>query len=242
MKLESAGGLVQLICSPIGNLGDFTFRAVDCLKKADLIACEDTRHSKRLFGHYQIVFQELVSLHEHNETQRAGQLARRIQERNEVLALLSDAGSPSISDPGFRLVQECIRLGIKVEVIPGPSAVVTGLIGSGLPTDKFYFGGFLPVKSGKKETVLTQALNSEATSIFFESPHRIVKTIETLQRLDSDRQLCVARELTKKFETYHRGTAEEILKDFAESTVKGEITLLIGGLSRSDRKKGRSDG
>lgn len=134
-----------------------------------------------------------------------------------------------------------MEFGVKVEVIPGPSAVITGLIASGLPTDKFHFGGFLPVKSGRKETVLTQALNSDGTSIFFESPHRIVKTIETLQRLDAERQLCVARELTKKFETYHRGTAGQILRDFGDSTVKGEITLLISGLSRSDRKKNRGD-
>lgn len=237
MNLETTRTLVQLICSPIGNLGDFTFRAVDCLKKADLIACEDTRHSLRLLSHYEIPHKELIPLHEHNELKRVDTLVARIQDEGLILAVLSDAGSPSISDPGFRLVQKCIEEDVRVEVIPGPSAVTTGLIGSGLPTDKFYFGGFLPVKSGKKEKALQEAIGREGTSIFFESPHRILKTIALLGTLDPDRLICVARELTKKFETYHRGTAAELLHSFGDGAVKGEITLLIQGVTRVKKVK-----
>ena len=170
----------------------------------------------------------------------ATRLAERISASGETLAVLSDAGSPSISDPGYRLVRECMERGVKIEVIPGPSSVITGLVGSGLPTDQFSFHGFLPVKSGKKEKALLAALESEGTSIFFESPHRILKTLRVLKALDEERTLCVARELTKKFETYYRGTAGEILAEFGDVSVKGEITLLIHGMSRAMRKKNRN--
>lgn len=227
--------IVQLVCGPIGNLGDITFRAVETLKNADLIACEDTRHSRRLLNHYDISEKKLISLHEHNETFRAPELARKVISENIRLAVISDAGTPTISDPGYRLVRECADAGIKVEVLPGPSAVITGLAGSGLPTDSFWFGGFLPVKSGKKTKALECALQARFTSIFFESPHRITKTLHLLAGLDSTRETCVARELTKKFETYHRGTAAELADQFESGSFsKGEITLLIRGASRSD--------
>ncbi|MDF1823675.1 MAG: 16S rRNA (cytidine(1402)-2'-O)-methyltransferase [Verrucomicrobiales bacterium] len=231
---------IQLICTPIGNLGDISFRAVQSLKSADLIACEDTRHSSRLLKHLEIERKELIALHDHNEGARAGSLVERALS-GERIVFLSDAGTPTISDPGYRLVNACIDAGVTVEVIPGPSAVITALAGSGLPTDAFYFGGFLPVKSGKRSRILEEALARAETSIFFESPYRLLKTLNALRDLDEERSICVARELTKKFETYHRGTAPQILEEFEEKTVKGEITLLIQGAGR-EKRKARNEG
>ena len=228
-------GIVSLVGSPIGNLGDITFRAVETLKKADIIACEDTRHSSKLLAHLDIRNKELVSLHEHNEQDRAVELVARAANGQQI-AVLSDAGTPAVSDPGYRLVNACIEAGVRVEVIPGPSAVITGLAGSGLPTDAFYFGGFLPVKSGKKKRELAAALERTETTIFYESPHRLLKTLAVISELDSDRNLCVARELTKKFESYHRGNASEISAEFAERSVKGEITLLIRGTGKKSQR------
>lgn len=229
-------GIVQLICTPIGNLGDISFRAVQSIQNADVIACEDTRHSSRLLQHLEIERKELVALHDHNEGARAGSLVERAAQ-GEKIVFLSDAGTPTISDPGYRLVNACVDAGVKVEVIPGPSAVITALAGSGLPTDAFYFGGFLPVKSGKRARLLEESLNRTETSIFFESPYRLLKTLTAMTELNPDRPICVARELTKKFETYHRGTAPQILEEFAEKTVKGEITLLIQGAGREKKKR-----
>ncbi len=229
--------IVQLVCCPIGNLADITYRAVKVLETADIVACEDTRHSRQLLNHYQISPGELIALHEHNEQKRAVELIERISSSGEALAFLSDAGSPSISDPGYRLVQAAIDAGVKVEVIPGPSAVSTALVGSGLPPDQFTFIGFLPVKSGRREKELQQAIDREGTTIAFESPHRILKTLAVLQDIAPEHQLCVARELTKKFETYHRGTAAELLSELGEGTVKGEITIVIGGTTRKMRRE-----
>lgn len=227
---------IQLIGSPIGNLGDITYRAVECLRTADVIACEDTRHSSRLLSHLEIQGKELVSLHDHNEQKRSHALVERAR-NGEKIAYLSDAGMPTISDPGYRLVNACIEAGVPVEVIPGPSAVVTALAGSGLPTDAFYFGGFLPVKSGKKRTELEAALARNETSIYFESPHRIGKSLHVLAEIAPDRKACVARELTKRFETFHRGTARGLAAEFENGPAKGEICLLIQGCGR---KRGRS--
>jgi 16S rRNA (cytidine1402-2'-O)-methyltransferase len=227
---------VQLIGTPIGNLGDISFRAVECLRAADVIACEDTRHSSRLLSHLEISGKELVALHDHNEQQRASQLVERAAS-GEQIVFLSDAGTPTISDPGYRLVNCCIEADVPVEVIPGPSAVITALAGSGLPTDAFYFGGFLPVKSGKRLKELEAALVRTETSLYFESPYRIAKTLHAISGLDGDREICVARELTKKFETYHRGTAAELADEFAERKAKGEITLVIRGLGREKKSE-----
>lgn len=229
--MENKSASVQLIGTPIGNLGDITYRAVECIRNADLIACEDTRHSARLLSHLGIRDKELIALHEHNEAKRAQQLVERVIE-GATLAFLSDAGMPTISDPGYRLVNECIERGVEVEVIPGPCAVITGLAGSGMPTDAFFFGGFLPVKSGRRERVISEALNRVETSVFFESPYRLQKSLEVLANLEPGREVCVARELTKKFETFHRGTAEELAADFREKKVKGEITLLVRGCGK----------
>ncbi|MBJ7255807.1 MAG: 16S rRNA (cytidine(1402)-2'-O)-methyltransferase [Akkermansiaceae bacterium] len=219
-------GRIILVPTPIGNLGDITLRALEVLRSADRIACEDTRHSGQLLAHHGISGKPLVSLHEHNETRRAPDLiaAARV---GETIAVITDAGMPGISDPGYRLVQACIESGTPLEVLPGPSAVVTALIGSGFPCHAFHFGGFLSVKSGKRRSALTTALESGETSIFFESPHRIISTLEILADIDPDARACVARELTKKFETYHRGSAAEVLAHFQIHPPKGEIVLLV---------------
>lgn len=228
---ESFGGRVALIAGPIGNLLDLTLRAWERLKASDVICCEDTRHSARLFQRHGIHCRHLLSLHDRNEDRRLGEILARAR-AGEAIAVLSDAGMPTICDPGFRLVRACIAEGVPVDILPGPSAILTALAGSGLPTDSFYFGGFLPVKSGKREAELRRALERECTSLYFESPHRISKTLEILARLDPGRPVCVARELTKRFETYHRGLASALAADFERSPRKGEMTLVISGLSR----------
>jgi len=221
-------GRVVIVPTPIGNLGDITLRALEVLKSADRIACEDTRHSAPLLAHHGISGKPLVSLHEHNEARRAPELAAAAR-AGETIGLISDAGMPGISDPGYRLVQACIKAGIPVEVLPGPSAVITALIGSGLPCHAFRFSGFLSVKPGKRRAALTETLRSGETGIFFESPHRLVSTLEILTEINPAARVCVARELTKKFETYHRGTAAEVLAHFQAHPPKGEIVLLVHG-------------
>ena len=222
---------MQLIGTPIGNLGDITFRAVESIKAANVVACEDTRHSQRLLSHLGISGKELVALHEHNEQHRAQSLVERAM-NGERIVFHPDAGTPTISDPGYRLVNACHEAGVRVEVIPGPSAVITALAGSGLPTDAFYFGGFLAVKSGRKGREIEEALARRETSVFFESPHRLIKTVAAIAAIEPDREICVARELTKKFETYHRGTASQLLEYFTAQPGKGEITLLIRGCGK----------
>ncbi len=219
-------GRIIFVPTPIGNMGDITLRALEVLKSADRIACEDTRHSGPLLAHHGISGKPLVSLHEHNEARRAPELATAAR-AGETIAVISDAGMPGISDPGYRLVQACIEAGVPFEVLPGPSSVITALIGSGFPCHAFRFGGFLSVKSGKRRTALTEALESGETGIFFESPHRLVTTLEILAEVNPTARVCVARELTKKFETYHRGTAPELLAHFQAHPPKGEIVLLV---------------
>jgi 16S rRNA (cytidine1402-2'-O)-methyltransferase len=224
-------GSIQLIATPIGNLGDITFRAVEAIRSADLVACEDTRHSRRLLEHLGIRDKELFALHDHNEKVKSAALVERVL-HGAKLVYLSDAGTPGVSDPGYRLVNAAHAAGVPVEVLPGPSAVVTALAGSGLPSDAFYFGGFLPVKSGRRTRELGESLARRETSIFFESPHRLAGTLAILRELDPLREACVARELTKKFETYHRGTVASLHEEFAVRPPKGEITLLIRGAGR----------
>lgn len=219
-------GRVILVPTPIGNLGDITLRALEVLRGADRIACEDTRRTAPLLAHHGISGKPLVSLHEHNESRRAPELVAAAR-AGETVAVVTDAGMPGISDPGYRLVQACIESGTPCEVLPGPSAVVTALIGSGFPCHAFHFGGFLSVKSGKRRAALAAAIESGETGIFFESPHRLLSTLEILAEIHPDARVCVARELTKKFETYHRGTAAELLDHFRGHPPKGEIVLLV---------------
>lgn len=218
---------VSFVGLPIGNREDITRRALAVLESVDCVCCEDTRNTGMLLSHYGIR-KPLISLHEHNETQRAPEIATRAL-AGETFAVVTDAGMPGVSDPGYRLIQELKARGVSFTVLPGPSAVVTALVGSGLPSDAFFFGGFLPVKSGRKAAMLQAAVQASHTSIFYESPFRIVKTVETLAGIDADTPVCVARELTKVFETYHRGSAAAVLAEFKAKPPKGEMVLLIGG-------------
>ena len=219
--------MLSLIPTPIGNLEDITLRALRLLREADVIAAEDTRHAIILLKHHGIS-RPLVSLHEHNEAQRAEELAQRLG-AGENIALLTDAGTPGISDPGYRVVHACIQRGLEFTVLPGPSSILPALVGSGLPLHEFYFGGFLPVKSGRRKNALAAALERGETSVFFESPHRITRSLAVLAELAPDRQICVARELSKKFEEYWRGTAAELSARAEKQPPRGEICLLVAG-------------
>ena len=206
---------------------DITLRALRILREADVIAAEDTRHAAILLKHHGIS-RPLISLHEHNEAQRAEEVVKRLAAA-ENIALLTDAGTPGISDPGFRVVRQCIERGLEFTVLPGPSSILPSLVGSGLPLHEFYFGGFLPVKSGRRKNVLEAALARGETSIFFESPHRIAKSLAVLAELAPERPVCVARELSKKFEEYWRGTAAELSTRTEKQPPRGEICLLVAG-------------
>jgi 16S rRNA (cytidine1402-2'-O)-methyltransferase len=221
--------MLYLVGSPIGNLSDISLRALEVLKDVNVIAAEDTRRTLILLERYNIR-KPLTSFHEHNEAKRTAELIEKMRMGDKV-ALLSDAGMPSISDPGYRIVRACIEAGIPVEVIPGPSAVIAAIVGSGLPTDRFYYGGFLPVKSGQRQNELLAALSRQVTSVYFESPHRIIRSLTTLRDADPARSICVARELTKQHEEYRRGAVAEVLSYYESHPPKGEITLIIAGSS-----------
>lgn len=223
--LES--GQLIVVATPIGNLGDFSQRAIEALSSSHVIACEDTRHSRRLLDHHGISV-PLVSFHQHNEAGRTAQLIERLQAGDRV-AVVSDAGMPSVSDPGARLVNACQNHGIPLTVIPGPSAVINALTGSGFPADAFTFLGFLPTKKGQRRAAIDAAVAREHTTLFFDSPHRIVDSLQMIADASPDRLVCVARELTKKFEEFRRGPASEIASHFACKPPKGEITLVISG-------------
>ncbi|HZR06058.1 MAG TPA: 16S rRNA (cytidine(1402)-2'-O)-methyltransferase [Candidatus Udaeobacter sp.] len=217
--------MLYLVATPIGNLGDITLRALEVLKSVDLIAAEDTRHSGMLLKHFGIK-KPFISYHEHNEAMRTAQLVERLA-RGENIALITDAGTPGLSDPGLRLIRECIRRELSFTIIPGASSILTALVGSGFSIEKFCFRGFLPVKSGQRERELRAAAESGQTAIFFESPYRLTKTLAACVDIVPDRQLCVARELTKKFEEFRRGTAGELLAHYEAHPPKGEIVLAV---------------
>lgn len=222
--------MLSVVPTPIGNRQDITLRAIEVLQAADLVAAEDTRHSGMLLQHLGIK-KPFISLHEHNETQRSAELVDRMAGGAHV-ALITDAGMPGISDPGHRLIRTCIERGIPLTVLPGPSAVLTALVGSGFPSDRFYYGGFLPVKSGRRAAEIGRAAARKETSIYFESPHRIIRTLEALKESCPARTICVARELTKTFEDYQRGPAEALLAHFEKHPPKGEITLLVAAVEK----------
>jgi 16S rRNA (cytidine1402-2'-O)-methyltransferase len=217
--------MITFVPTPIGNRGDITLRALEILREADLIACEDTRHSRPLLKYYEID-QPLISLHDHNEQHRIPELITKAQDGQHI-AVISDAGTPLISDPGYRLMQACIKEEIPYTVLPGPSSVITALAGSGFPCHAFSFDGFLPVKKGKRRKALEAAIESGKTSLFFESPHRLISTLEILTDIQEDLRVCVARELSKKFETYHRDSASVLWEYFKQRPPKGEIVLLL---------------
>jgi len=220
-------GVLYIVATPIGNLEDITLRALRVLREADVIACEDTRHTRKLLDHFGIE-KPTVSYHEHNEAARAAELADRLA-RGEKIALVSDAGTPLVSDPGYRVVKAAIDAGISVVPIPGPSAAIAALSASGLPTDSFRFCGFLPAKSSQRRKLLEQLRNEESTLVFYEAPHRVLDALEDVASAMGARPVAVARELTKMHEEFLRGSAAEIREQLASrGTARGEITLLIG--------------
>jgi len=220
-------GILYIVATPIGNLEDITYRAARVLREADRIACEDTRQTRKLLQHFGIVT-PMVSYHEHNEAARTPSLIDRLQ-NGESIALVSDAGTPLISDPGYRLVRAAIDAGITVTPVPGPSAALTALAASGLPTDQFRFCGFLPPKKSQRLRTLQAFEGEDCTLIFYEAPHRIVETLEDIEAVLGARPVAVARELTKLHEEFLRGTARQIRMQLEQRpAIHGEITLLIG--------------
>ena len=219
--------MLYLIPTPIGNLQDITLRALEVLKKVDLILAEDTRTSSKLLNHYQIT-KQLTPYHQHNEHQVLQHLVNQLLE-GKTMALISDAGTPAISDPGFLLVRECIKVGVKVECLPGATAFVPALVNSGLPATRFCFEGFLPLKKGR-QTMLKKLATEERTIILYESPMRLVKTLEDLiQYFSEQRLVSVSRELSKIYEENIRGTLKEVCDHFKQKTVKGEIVIVLAG-------------
>jgi 16S rRNA (cytidine1402-2'-O)-methyltransferase len=218
-----------VVCpTPIGNLQDVTLRVLSALREADVVACEDTRRTRVLLDRYGVKAR-LVSYHEHNEKGRAAELVRRMRE-GAVVALVSDAGMPLISDPGFLLVRGCVAAGLPVEVLPGPSAAITALVASGLPADEWHFHGFLPRKKGDLRRVLTEP---GGTLVAFESPRRVAAALALLAELDPDREVAVCRELTKAHEEVVRGSAAELAARYQDAPPKGEVVLVLGPPSES---------
>ncbi|HXC23951.1 MAG TPA: 16S rRNA (cytidine(1402)-2'-O)-methyltransferase [Solirubrobacteraceae bacterium] len=220
---DGAVGRLLVCPTPIGNLGDVTLRVLDALRDADAIACEDTRRTRVLLDRYEIAG-KLVSYHEHNERERAAELVERIK-AGQVLALVSDAGMPLVSDPGYRLVQACVEAEVPVEVLPGASSVITAIVASGLPAERWSFVGFLPRKRAEMERTLVGA---SETLVAFESPQRLAATLALLAERDPDRLLAVCRELTKLHEEVRRGGAAELAAFYAEHPPRGEIVLVVG--------------
>lgn len=218
-------GTLYLVATPIGNLADITHRAIDVLSNVELIACEDTRHTRKLLQHYGLST-KTISYHEHNEQDRARQLIEILREGKDV-AVVSDAGTPSISDPGFRLVRAAIENEITVVPIPGPSALISALIAAGLPTDEFFFGGFLPARSNARHTRLSELRSVPGTLIFYEAPHRLAETLKDALETLGEREAVVARELTKLHEELRRGRLSELAEHYSNEQPRGEIVLLI---------------
>jgi len=231
---QAAGPALYLVATPIGNLEDITLRALRVLKEVDLIACEDTRQTQKLLNHYGVTTRT-ISYHEHNEMTRAAELVKEMQEGASV-ALVTDAGMPGISDPGYRLISLAIRHHLPVVPIPGASAFLAALVASGLPTDSFRFSGFLPAKRGERRAALEAIRTSPRTQVFYETPHRIIEALsDVCEVLGSARHVVIAREVTKLHEEFLRGRAGEILEVLStRDGVKGEITLLIGKAEEAD--------
>jgi 16S rRNA (cytidine1402-2'-O)-methyltransferase len=219
-------GKLYVVATPIGNLEDISARALRVLREVDLVAAEDTRHTGHLLTRFEIR-KQLVSYHQFSEAKRTAEFLQKF-EQGQSIALVSDAGLPGVSDPGERLIRAAVEAGVVVEVVPGPSAPLLALAGSGFPMVPFYFGGFLPVKSGQRRKELLAASARECTSIYFESPYRVVRLLEDAVAVIPEARLCLARELTKKFEEYRRGSATELLAHFQVHEPRGEFCLVIG--------------
>ena len=227
-----------MVATPIGNLEDITFRALRVLRQADLIACEDTRHTQKLLNHFEIQT-PTQSYHQHNEAARAKQLVERIA-NGERIALVSDAGMPGISDPGERVIRVAIEHGLNVIAIPGPSAMISGLVASGLPTDSFRFSGFLPARAGERRSMLETLRLARETLVFYEAPHRVLGMLADLEiAFGGERRMVIARELTKIHEEFLRGTVSEVrAKLHASESLKGEITVIVAGKPEAEASAG----
>jgi 16S rRNA (cytidine1402-2'-O)-methyltransferase len=234
--VSAARGRLLVCATPIGNLQDVTLRVLEALREVDIVACEDTRHTKILLDRHGIAA-KLVSYHEHNEHARASELAARVG-AGEQVALVSDAGMPLISDPGFALVRACVDAGLQVEVLPGASSVLTALVASGMPAERWRFVGFLPRKRAERESLLAHA---KQTLVAFESPRRLAATLAQLAERDPDRSLTVCRELTKLHEEVRRGGAAELAKHYGENAPRGEIVLVVGANRSGSTNAGRRE-
>jgi 16S rRNA (cytidine1402-2'-O)-methyltransferase len=219
-----------IVPTPIGNLDDITLRAIDILRSADLVACEDTRLTRRLFDRHGVKA-KLTSFHEHNERQKAPRLAE-LAASGKLVALVTNAGTPSVSDPGFRLVRECVERGVKVIPVPGASAVTAALVASGLPTHRFTFLGYLPRKPGPRRRALEDVASFDGSIVLFESPQRLAKTLGAAAEVLGRRRACVARELTKLHEEFARAVLPELAERYAASPPRGECTVVIEGVTR----------
>jgi len=224
---DNQAGTIVLVSTPIGNLGDMTYRGVETLRNANAILAEDTRHTRKLLTHYDIK-NELIAYHDHNKERVTPRVLDRL-EQGDTLALVSDAGTPGISDPGFYLVRAAIARGIPVSVVPGANALLPALLLSGFPTDAFVFEGFLPRKKGELERRIRSFEDDKRTSIFFVSPHQLMKVLEAINTVLPERSLAVAREITKIHEETRRGSAAELIEHFGSRAIRGEIVLLIKG-------------
>ncbi|MCW5315756.1 16S rRNA (cytidine(1402)-2'-O)-methyltransferase [Nostoc sp. KVJ3] len=232
MQTDPKPGTLYVVGTPIGNLEDITFRAVRILQTVDIIAAEDTRHTGKLLQHFQVKTPQ-VSYHEHNRTSRIPELLEHLV-NNKAIALVSDAGMPGISDPGYELVKACIEAGIAVVPIPGASAAITALSAAGLPTDRFVFEGFLPAKTQQRQEHLESLQTESRTLIFYESPHRLRDTLQDLAEIwGSDRQIVLGRELTKLYEEFWRGTITEAIAHYSQREPQGEYTLVVAGIPAS---------
>ncbi|QFS46599.1 16S rRNA (cytidine(1402)-2'-O)-methyltransferase [Nostoc sphaeroides] len=232
MQTDPKPGTLYIVGTPIGNLEDITFRAVRILQTVDIIAAEDTRHTGKLLQHFQVKTPQ-VSYHEHNRTSRIPELLEHLV-NNKAIALVSDAGMPGISDPGYELVKACIEAGIAVVPIPGASAAITALSAAGLPTDRFVFEGFLPSKSQQRQEHLESLQTESRTLVFYESPHRLRDTLQDLALVwGSDRQIVLGRELTKLYEEFWRGTIAEAIAHYSQREPQGEYTLVVAGITAS---------
>ena len=223
-------GTLYIVATPIGNLEDITLRALRILKEVDLIAAEDTRHTRKLLDHYGID-KPLTSCHEHNEKTKARDLVARL-ERGENVALVSDAGTPTLSDPGYRLVRQAVEAGVNVVPVPGPSALTAALGASGLPTDRFVFEGFLPAKKGERRKRLNKLREETRTLVFYEAPHRIKESLADLLEILGDRELVLGREITKVYEEFIRGRLSEVIVQAEHRELRGEITLVVTGVEQ----------
>ncbi len=214
------------ISTPIGNLKDITFRAIEILKQSDIILAEDTRRTSIILNHYDIKNKKLISFNDFNKERRIDYVLNELKQ-NKNISIVSDSGTPGISDPGFYLIREAVKNNIKIIPIPGPTASITALTSSGFPTDSFVFYGFIPKKEKAKRDFFNKIKNSNKTTIIYESPYRLIKTLKIMEEIMPNKKICIARELTKKFEEFIRGTTKEIYKKLKDKTIKGEITVII---------------